>query len=102
MELTRLIPEMLPEMGFKKISYIDEDTNKEVFHYELPLSKTTYQDFVLISNPNDEEDFPVIQFCGVDEYEIKHVEPLVLLINLLQSCCVVDEFVIDKQFSDEQ
>lgn len=102
MELTRLTPEMLPEMGFQKISYIDEDTNQEMFHYELPLSKTGYTDFLLITNPNDDTDFPVVRFCGVSEYEILHVEPLVLLMNLLQSVCVVEGFQLDKQFIDHE
>ena len=97
MELTRLTPEMFPEMGFKKVGYTDEDSGKEVFHYELPLSKSSYQDFILITNPNDDEDFPVVQFCGVNEYEIRDLEPLVVLLNLLQSLCVVEGFVLDKQ-----
>jgi hypothetical protein len=100
-DLTRLTPELLEEFGFQKVGYTDEDTGKHVFHYELPLSKSTYCDFILLSNPNDEEEFPIVQFCGVDEYEFRHAEPLVLLMNILQSTCVVDGFQIDEQFNIE-
>jgi hypothetical protein len=102
MELIRLTPEFLEEIGFKKVSYVSEETNKEYFHYELPLTrKNDYTDFLLISNASDEPDFPVVQFFGVDEYEFHHLEPLVLLMNLLQSVCVAEDFKLDEQFKDE-
>lgn len=41
MELIRLTPEFLEEIGFKKVSYVSEETNKEYFHYELPLTRKT-------------------------------------------------------------
>jgi hypothetical protein len=100
-DLTRLSPELLTEFGFEKIGYIDEDSGIEKFHYELPLSKTTYCDFLLLSNANDEPDFPIVQFCGVDEYEFHHAEPLVLLMNILQSVCVVEGLQIDQQFNNK-
>jgi hypothetical protein len=101
MELTRLTPEILLGVGFRKVSYRDEETDKEVFHFELPLSKSSYCDFVLITNASDEEEFPVVRFCGVSEYEILHVEPLIVLMNLLQSLCIVEDFKLDQQFKSD-
>jgi hypothetical protein len=100
-DLIRLSPELLKEFGFEKIGYIDEDSGLEKFHYELPLSKSTYCDFLLLSNANDEPDFPVVQFCGIDEYEFHYAEPLVLLMNILQSVCVVEGLQIDKQSNNK-
>jgi hypothetical protein len=103
MELIRLTPELLEEVGFKKTSYISEETNQEYSHYELPLTRRSdYGDFLLISNASDEVDFPIVQIFGVDEYEFHHLEPLVLLMNLLQSVCVVEDFKLDEQFKDKQ
>lgn len=102
MELIRLTPEILEEIGFKKDSYVNEETNQEYYHYELPLTRQNdYTEFLLITNASDEPDFPIVQFFGVDEYEIKHVEPLVLLMNLLQSVCVVEDFKLDEQFKNK-
>lgn len=97
-QLTKLTPELLTEFGFKKVESTDEETGKEFFHFELPLSKSTYLDFVLLTNMSDEPDFPIVRFCGVDEYEFREAEPIVLMMNLLQHSCVDPNFQLDQQF----
>jgi hypothetical protein len=101
-EPTRLTLEMLQELGFEKISYIDEDTNLEMFHYELPLSKSIYVDMFLTTNANDEDDFPVVRFCGVNEYKFIYAEPLIVLLSILQASCVVEGFTITEQFKKNE
>lgn len=97
----RLTEEMLLDFGFSKVSYIQEETGKEFYHFELPLTrKNDYGDLLLISNANDEVDFPVVQLFGADEYEFLFAEPIILLMNILQSNCVVEGFLIDQQFTN--
>lgn len=95
----RITEEILTDFGFKKISYINE-LEKECYHYELPLTRNNnYSDLLLITNSNDEEDFPVVQLFGADEYEFLFAEPIILLMNILQANCVVEDFVLDQQFN---
>ena len=98
----RLTPEILEDIGFRKMSYTQEETGHEFFHYELPLSQhNTYADLLLITNSNDEPDFPVVQLFGAFEYEFLFVEPIVVLMNILQSNCVVEGFQLDQQFKKD-
>ena len=97
----RLTEEMLLDFGFSKVSYIEEETGKEFYHLELPLTrKNNYGDLLLISNANDEADFPVLQLFGANEYEFLFAEPIILLMNILQSNCIVEGFKLDEQFTN--
>lgn len=103
LELHRLTSEMIEDMGFNKIEYFDEETGKQFYHFELPLTRSNeYGDLLLISNASDEADFPIIQIFGANEYEIHHAEPLIVLLNLLQSVCVVEDFKLDQQFRKDE
>ena len=98
----RITEEMLTDFGFLKISYTQEETGKEFYHYELPLTQVNnYSDLCLITNASDEDDFPIVQLFGASEYEFMFAEPIILLMNILQSNCVVDGFQLDKQFTQQ-
>lgn len=98
----RITEEMLTDFGFLKIAYTQEETGKEFYHYELPLTQVNnYSDLCLITNASDEDDFPIVQLFGASEYEFMFAEPIILLMNILQSNCVVDGFQLDKQFTQQ-
>ena len=98
----RLTEEMLEGFGFLKIAYTQEETGKEFYHYELPLTQVSdYSDLCLITNASDEDDFPVVQLFGASEYEFHFAEPIIVLMNILQSNCVVEGFQLDKQFTQK-
>ena len=92
----RLTEEILSDLGFKKVSYTDED--KEYYHYELSLTRNNnYGDLLLITNASDEEDFPIVKLFGADEYDFLFAEPIVVLMNILQANCIVPDFILDQQ-----
>lgn len=98
----RITEEMLEGFGFRKIAYTQEETGKEFYHYELPLTAdSSHGDLLLITNASDEDDFPIVQLFGANEYEFMFAEPIIVLMNILQSNCVVEGFQLDKQFNNE-
>lgn len=98
----RITEEMLIDFGFRKIAYTQEETGKEFYHYELPLTAdSSHGDLLLITNANDEDDFPIVQLFGANEYEFMFAEPIIVLMNILQSNCVVEGFQLDKQFNNQ-
>lgn len=97
----RITEEMLQGFGFRKIGYTQEETGKEFYHYELPLTQANdYSDLLLITNASDEDDFPIVQLFGANEYEFLYAEPIILFMNILQSNCVVEGFHLDNQFNE--
>ena len=99
----RITEEMLSDFGFRKVAYIQEETGKEFYHYELPLTAdNSYSDLLLITNASDELDFPIVQLFGANEYEFFFAEPIIIFMNLLQSNCIVEGFQLDQQFKTDE
>lgn len=99
----RITEEILQDFGFRKIAYTQEETGKEFYHYELPLTESNnYSDLLLITNASDELDFPIVQLFGADEYEFLFAEPIIVLMNILQSNCIVEGFQLDQQFKTDE
>jgi hypothetical protein len=99
----RITEEILEAFGFLKRGYTDEDSGKTFYHYELPLVRENkYSDLLLITNASDEEDYPIVQLYGADEYEFLYAEPIYMLMNILQSNCVVEGFQLDQQFTKNE
>lgn len=99
----RITEEMLEGFGFRKVAYTQEETGREFYHYELPLTQhNDYSDLLLITNASDEDDFPIVQLFGANEYEFLYAEPILVLMNILQSNCVVEGFQLDQQFNNQE
>ena len=99
----RITEEILQGFGFQKCEYKDEETGKYFYHYELPLTgDNRYSDLLLISNTSDDLDFPIVQLFGANEYEFMFAEPIFMLMNILQSNCIVEGFQLDQQFKTDE
>jgi len=99
----RITEEILKAFGFLKRGYKDDESGKSFYHYELPLTKESkYSDLLLITNASDELDFPIVQLFGADEYEFMFAEPIFMLMNILQSNCIVEGFQLDQQFKTDE
>ena len=89
----RLTEEMLNNMGFKKMKFKSSE-GLTLYCWKLDIAADV-EDFYLVTNSSQESNFPVVHFSNTDTYEFQFAEPLIVLLNILQSNCQIEEFKIN-------
>lgn len=93
----RLNEEMLINLGFQKENtFITVGRDKtKTYRYVLNLCHDSSEDFKLSTNFYHEHNFPEVTINNVETYEFLYAEPLIILLNILQSNCVIENFKIN-------
>jgi len=89
----RITEDMLEDLGFKKHP-INDPIEGKTFIWGLNITAET-EDFYLITNTPESKNYPAVRFNFTDTYEFLYVEPIIVLLNILQSNCTFEDFKIN-------
>lgn len=89
----RITEDMLEDLGFKKRPIITSNKDKS-YIWELIISADN-EDLCLVTDIPESKNYPTVKFNFTDTYEFYYVEPIIVLLNILQSNCTFEDFRIN-------